>query len=486
MYELHPESRYIFRFWQIFVETVNPLFKIIHVPTLQQRIMDASWNLSSVEPPLAAIMFGIYTLAVTSVPSDECKATFGETRDSLIRRYRVAALRALIAAEFLTTKDLEVLQALFLFLLADPESELTSTLNGAALRLGQKMRLHRDDADSKYTPFEREMRVRLWWQIGGLDSRARALHTRGMRPLSLELGDVRLPLNVNDAELHPDMTEFPLEHGGPTEMVCVLMKLSVPHWLRSSPEAAKIFFESVIQAPVRGRNFTVLEDEVINKLEVVTQGRYFRNLDPRIPLHGFTQSIAKLAVSRMRFKIHHPRGRAAIGGDVYMTREESEMVFEAALTCIEMVDAGIHSKFSSYLFTRLTSEFLMDTVVYVLSELRQKFAGERVELAWRLMGDLYKNHAELLDAGDNSFYVALGELALEAWEARTKEMILGQGVQEVETAPQFIQLLWAKRQKANVESGQDLPAPNSDELFGFGTVGNDGLDWEYWNDFLGL
>jgi len=67
------------------------------------------------------------------------------------------------------------------------------------------------------------MRIRLWWQLRCLDSRSRAM--AGMKPLpSFEFGDVRLPLNVNDTDLHRDMVEPPIEHNGPTEMLCVLIK----------------------------------------------------------------------------------------------------------------------------------------------------------------------------------------------------------------------------------------------------------------------
>jgi len=87
-------------------------------------------------------MFAIYNLAITPMSSDDCQASFGESRDTLLTRYRAATVRALVVADFLTTRELEVLQALILFLFADPESELTCTLIGAAIRLGQKMGLN--------------------------------------------------------------------------------------------------------------------------------------------------------------------------------------------------------------------------------------------------------------------------------------------------------------------------------------------------------
>ena len=433
-----------------------------------------------------AIMFAIYTLAVTSISSDDCQASFGETRGTLLTRYRAATVRALIATDFLTTRELEVLQAFVLFLLADPESELTSTLTSAAIRLGYKMGLHRENTDPKISFFEKEMRVRLWWRLHGLDQRGRGASTLGMRPPPSEFGEVRLPLNINDADLHPDMIEPPIEHNSPTEMLCLLMKFEVFNWLRSSPTAAKIF-ENIFHGPVRGEMSMKLEDEAINELEAIYQEKFFRNCDKRIPLHGVTHSMANLAIARMRFRVHHPRGRAAVsGGEVYMTREESDMLFDSALISLEMVDVGIRSKFSSHLFSHMTTKFQMDAYIYVISDLRRRCSGDRVALAWKLVEDLYNEHPELIDDAENTFFVALGDLTLEAWEARRKELVRGRGVRESDVTPQFIQSLWDKRQNGTEESVQMPTVPDPHGLDGLGLTDEADLDWGYWNDFLRL
>lgn len=83
------------------------------------------------------------------------------------------------------------------------------------------MGLHRENAD--LSVFDTEIRIRLWWQLRCLDSRGRAIPNTVMRPLpAFEFGDVHLPLNVNDADLHPHMVVAPVEHEGPTEMICVI------------------------------------------------------------------------------------------------------------------------------------------------------------------------------------------------------------------------------------------------------------------------
>ncbi|KAK6368207.1 hypothetical protein LTS17_009948 [Exophiala oligosperma] len=497
---LHPEPRHIFRFWQIFVERVNPLTKIVHVPTLQQRILDASWDLNGVSKSLNAMLFAIYALAVTSLSSAECQSSFGESRDLLMMRYRHSALRALVAAEFLTSRDFEVLQAFFLFLLTNPDSELTCTLTAAAVRVGQRMGINRENTDgSRISFFEKEMRIRLWWRLMGLDGKTRSI----AKPQLSHLGDIRLPLNVNDADLHPDMVGPPIEHRSPTEMTCVLMKYEVSNWLRTSPTATKIF-ENIFQGHANGQGSRQLEEKAVAELDATYHEKFLDKCDTRVPLHALTYTMAKLGIARMRFVVHHPRLRAVVfsdddGGGVasYMTREDGDVLFDAAVSALDFVDVGVRSGFSSHLFTHMaTTKFQTDVYVYVISELRRRGSGDRVDLAWKLVQDLYEEHPELIDDTDNTFFVALGDLAVEAWDRRAKELFVSHGVCDASSVPLFIQRLWEKRRATSgaataVETTvvQQLPPstldPSSD-LDNLGWTGDTDFAWENWNDFLHL
>ncbi|KAF9773448.1 hypothetical protein IL306_008730 [Fusarium sp. DS 682] len=472
-YQLHPEPKQIFFFWQTFVEFVNPFIKIIHVPTLQKRILDASWDPVNIPKPLSALMFAIYLLAVTSMSSEDCQTSLGDGRSALLKRYQTATIRALAEADFLTTKDFETLQAMTLFIFSHPESELASTLTAVAIRTGHMMGLHKADTGTKLSFFQKEMRIRIWWQIRGLDSRVRSTLTPGIKQSRTDFGDIRLPFNINDADLHPNMLEPTVQHNGPTEMVCVLMKFEVMHWLRSSPKAAKVF-ECIAPGFGKPRGSTKAEDDAMNELEAIYREKYLNKLDRAVPFHNMTYAVAKLVIARLRFKVHHPRGRAPSGeGDVYMTKQESDILFNAALSFLELVNIGFNSKFSSQMFTHLTSYYQIDAWIYVISELRRRVSGPRISLAWTLVDSLYTDHPELMDSVDNPLFTALGNLILEAWEARRKTL------SEVEIVPSCVELLWSKRR---VTQDAEM-AGNALDSWEF-NVGDDLLDWNYWSDFV--
>lgn len=90
-----------------------------------------------------------------------------------------------------------------------------------------------------------------------------------------------------------------------------------------------------------------------------------------------------------------------------MSCEESDLLFESALTTLEMVDLSLKGKFASHLFIHMTFNFQIDMYIYVVSELRRRFSGDRVALAWRLVEELYNEHPGLIHDTESSSFVAL-------------------------------------------------------------------------------
>ncbi len=113
---LHPSPVHIFRLWQIFLDRINPLTKILHAPTIQQRILEASGDLGNVSKSVEALMFSIYYFAATSLTAEESMTLFSQEQTSLTIRYKHAVHQALVNASFLKSSDIITLQAFVLYL----------------------------------------------------------------------------------------------------------------------------------------------------------------------------------------------------------------------------------------------------------------------------------------------------------------------------------------------------------------------------------
>jgi hypothetical protein len=90
---------------------------------------------------------------------------------------------------------------------------------------------------------------------------------------------------------------------------------------------------------------------------------------------------------------------------------------------LEITDYCGRTKFSAYMFIYMASSFQVDAHIYVLSDLRRHRSWDRVAVAWKLVESLYDEHPQLIDDTENTFYMALGDLTLEAWEARKMELL---------------------------------------------------------------
>ena len=116
--DLQPDPVHAFRLWQLFLDRVNPLTKIIHAPTVQPYVMEAAANISSVPVRHQALLFSIYTMAIVSLSDHECLKLFDMSRDIALHRYTLGAKLSLIRFNFLRNYNMVTLQALILFLVS--------------------------------------------------------------------------------------------------------------------------------------------------------------------------------------------------------------------------------------------------------------------------------------------------------------------------------------------------------------------------------
>lgn len=91
-------------------------------------------------------------------------------------------------------------------------------MTGIVIRMAQYLGLQRDGSEFKQlTPYEIEMRRRVWWCVCMLD--LRASEDQGTE-LAIASGsfDTRIPLNINDADISTDSKVMPMERTGLTDM----------------------------------------------------------------------------------------------------------------------------------------------------------------------------------------------------------------------------------------------------------------------------
>lgn len=115
---VHPSTIHIFQLWQIYIDNINILLKVTHIPTIQPQFIEAASRLDKAPKNIEALMFGIYIMAITSLEPAEVQARFFENKVDMLGRYFAAMQQALINADFMRNNDPITLQAFLLYLVS--------------------------------------------------------------------------------------------------------------------------------------------------------------------------------------------------------------------------------------------------------------------------------------------------------------------------------------------------------------------------------
>ncbi|KAK2756714.1 hypothetical protein FQN54_005160 [Arachnomyces sp. PD_36] len=443
----HPPPIYMSRYWQIFLDNFDPLVRILHIPTLRPSVIEAVGNLENLSKPMEALLFAIYSAAVTTLSSAECESMTGEPKSTLIARYHAATKLALINAGFLKSSDLLLLKAYVIFLLSvrsvqDPRS--LWPLTGIAVRIGQRLGLHRDGEAMNISLFETEMRRRLWWQIIVLDTRTAELSGCGASVLA-HLWDTKIPLNVNDTDLHPQMNEYPAEHAGPTDMMFCMLRYQVGEFFRKT--SATSVLGGSWHSLSDPRATTAEKDKAIDDIEQMMEDKFLKYCDPAVPLHFITSIVARSAVCKMRVLAHHPSKRP--GGEESMPVSEVNLLFTNSLKTIEYDNLAQSSRSISRFMWHVDVHFQWLSFIYLLSQLRSRTSGEEADRAWREVGETFHNRPEIISDAKNALHQAVRNLTIKAWEARMAASGATAQCYEQGNQPKFISLLYARRAAMN-------------------------------------
>ena len=293
-------------------------------------------------------------------------------------------------------------------------SDTLFTFSGIAVRLARKMGLHREDTSSRLSPFEAEMRRRLWWHILHVDYRMSNL--LGVQPsMDNFAGDAKMPSNLADEDLSPDMVDLPPESKGMTSMVICLIRSDCRE------------LQGKFLSPLRGTNggweiasnpdMTVAnKDSMISQLENRWEEKYLRYCDPSKTLHHLASIMVRSAISIMKIKLYSYDPRRFANRGVKVPQRERDIIFTNATKLLEYVNLVRGSQSLDKYLWQIGTSFLWNPFLYVLIEARHRRVGPEITRLWQLIGSLLSKYPQMFEKNTGAVYAALGKWTLEAWE----------------------------------------------------------------------
>ena len=310
------------------------------------------------------------------------------------------------------------------------------------MRVATRLGLHRDGAQFGLSPFETEQRRRLWWQLAILDKRMAEMTGSAITALSSSRTDCRLPLNVNDTDLHKSSKEHPVPSTGSTEMLFCLTRVELliaaaPSSMRPDPSIVRDRRKTAdpsAQQPETSHTkknkpaFRGLDDYC-----AYIESTYLEHCDTKIPIQHFTLLTGRVSLHKLRVVDFMCRGVSASE----LSDKDREALFLVAVQMIEYDDL-IYSTENLRGFLWYTHyQAPMPGFVFLMSELRQRTTGSLCERAWKAICSNHHNRG-LVRNLTSPMHTAFGHAMLKAWNAR-EQAELEQG--RVIEPPELVTLL---------------------------------------------
>jgi hypothetical protein len=410
-------------------------------------------NIEHIPRGFEALMFAIYSMAVVSLSEDKCKEMLGESRATLLPHYVAATKAALSRARFMSSTSIVVLQALVLHILSIRdvyEPRAVWSLTGVAIRVAEGMGMRLDGKLMGLSPFESEIRRRIWWQINLHDFRAAELCGQAkFRDFKLDETTPTKPANVNDSDLYPVMPRAPVESTRPTEMVWCMLRAELATF--AAAQIAKM--QKLSKAALTtSEEFAAMDDlkrkdTFIQELEDTIETKILRYCDPSQPLQLLVLLGGRMSINLIQFVAHHPRRWANPWANLdRVPASEQQVVWSIVIQLLEQ-----YSMMQSYpqlrRFAWNVPYFIQwHAVIHVLDTLRADPLHPDAVKAWRLIDTLYENNAELLLNIEKPIFVAIGSLCLKAFNARAAA--LAKEKRSLSDSPAYVVKLRDQREAA--------------------------------------
>ncbi|KAJ6015692.1 hypothetical protein N7540_010283 [Penicillium herquei] len=408
---LHPEPVHIFKLWQLYLDKINPLLKIIHAPTMQGRIIEAAGNTANIEPRLEALMFSIYCMSIQSLTTETCQSTFGLSKEDFIARHQFGCQQALLNCQFLRSDNRDCLTALCLFLYSlqpntNPRS--LSSILGIALQLAQRMGIHSESFLSNCSVFEAEMRRRLWWSLTLFDARLGELS--GIKTSSLNpTWDCKIPMNLNDSDLWAEMKEPPVVQAKATESTFIVMRAQIADFIRNSSFHLE-FFNPTLKKIAR----KLPNGGDVATFEKVMEDEFFKFCDEENPLHFMTIWTGRAHISKCYLLEAYAK---YIDSSTPPTQAESDALVAHAFRMLDSDTRVINSPRTVGFFWAVRAYFPFPAYFHIIHDLKKRPISHHSNQAWEVMNANYEARFTCSEGYDYPLFAIFSNVILQAWEA---------------------------------------------------------------------
>ncbi|KAI8944771.1 hypothetical protein F4801DRAFT_598931 [Xylaria longipes] len=452
---LYPSQLHFCKLWQVYLHNVQPLTMILHAPSASLLLAEAVKGHGHTSAETDALLFAVMACAVLSLSDADCMRRLGAKKSSFFSRYRLGCELALANARFMMSSDFSVLQAYTIYLFAIRLSvsphELWN-LTGIAKRNVQRLGLHQGNLVSGLTPFEAEMRRRLWYQIYMHDAlAAKIVGVQGLEPSC----KITAPGNLNDSDLSPTMTEMPKERNGASDMMFCNLRFKILMFtgeISAEEKLSQLSREK--KTSTTHHNGLANLGNAIEDAEKEIELDILRYCDILNPVHMLTAIMARLTMWKLRFMMLSIQYE---GDTDNVPADHRESMFSTALRVLEY-ENNMYSQPATRGFHWYTDpDFPSSCLIHIFETLiRTRSQGEKAEKAWEQIRILYELRPALYNSQTqrSPCCATINKLTLDAWRTREPHIL---GYDHTQDTPTYVTIL--REQEQQEATGQQISIP---------------------------
>ncbi|KAF6238306.1 hypothetical protein HO173_003586 [Letharia columbiana] len=320
---------------------------------------------------------------------DSVLKMFMEEKDKIINRFRLATEVMLSRAKLLTTSDITVLQAFVIYLAGRRTCtgyKKIWTLIASAVRIGQSLGLDNDEGRFR-TPFQLEIRRRVWYSIGLLDMQA--AFDGGSHSVIAHNGLLgRPPLNMDDSAMSSAFSRSVfVEQPGLTDMSFSCMTHEgLICWRRLTHVPTNSEGQ-----PVKIRQDWTNRSKIVIDWEQRMNERYLKHCDTTQPFQRFMKIVGQDMIVSMRLLERRPMHRLFRAGpppaDDFNVLEVATDVVEASI--LKFTDPSL-APWSWFAWVKWY------ILAVVLAELCGNGNGALIDRAWRVAEEAFAKFSDLV------------------------------------------------------------------------------------------
>lgn len=252
------------------------------------------------------------------------------------------------------------------------------------------------------------MRRRLWWSLVMYDNRICEMADHKATNL-LPTWDCRIPLNVNDFDLRPEMKTGPATHGNPSEALFAVVRSELGNFVRRS--AFHLDFTNPALKIVAQEDPLPAGGD-LSSFERMIEGKYFASCNPENPLHFMTIWTTRYHLAKNRLLENY--SQYSSGPQTDAQRDSLISHVHCMLECdTKLMNSPLTKGYQWFLY----HYFPFPAYLHIAQDLKKRPMSGHAERSWTVLNDNYHARFGAMKK-TNELFKSVARFLLQVWEAR--------------------------------------------------------------------